>query len=221
MPVAMIEPVPYEKVRGLGFYRQFLNNSEWPQFMRSGRSAGLRGAGDVRAGRSSKEVGMKLEGSHTYPVPVEAVTTMLRDASATVDKYESMGHRDVEILDLAADDDTLRIVSSRVVDVDLPSFAKRALKPTNTMIQTDEWRRNGDGSWSGSFDVEVKGAPVHISGTMELAPDADGSRHAVTIDFQVKIPLVGGKIADWLGKKDVQHTLDAEFAFNAARLASG
>jgi NTE family protein len=41
MPVAMIEPVPYKKVRGLGFYRQFLNNREWPQFMRSGRTAGL------------------------------------------------------------------------------------------------------------------------------------------------------------------------------------
>jgi len=41
MPVAMIEPVPYEKVRGLGFYRQFLNNAEWPQFMQSGRTAGL------------------------------------------------------------------------------------------------------------------------------------------------------------------------------------
>jgi NTE family protein len=42
LPVAMIEPVSYEKVRGLGFYRQFLNNSEWPQFMRAGRDAGSR-----------------------------------------------------------------------------------------------------------------------------------------------------------------------------------
>ena len=41
MPVAMIEPVPYDKVRGLGFYRQFLNNREWPEFMRSGRVAAL------------------------------------------------------------------------------------------------------------------------------------------------------------------------------------
>jgi NTE family protein len=41
MPVAMIEPVPYEKVRGLGFYRQLLNNTEWSQFMRDGRMAGL------------------------------------------------------------------------------------------------------------------------------------------------------------------------------------
>ena len=42
MPVAMIEPVPYEKVRGLGFYRQFLDNNEWPQFMQAGRVAGRR-----------------------------------------------------------------------------------------------------------------------------------------------------------------------------------
>ena len=33
----MIEPVPYEKVRGVGFYRQFLNTSEWGSFMRAGR----------------------------------------------------------------------------------------------------------------------------------------------------------------------------------------
>jgi len=35
----MIEPVPYEKVKGAGFYRQFLNQTEWPQFMRAGREA--------------------------------------------------------------------------------------------------------------------------------------------------------------------------------------
>jgi NTE family protein len=35
--VMMIEPVPYAKVRGAGFYRQFLNTKEWPDFMRAGR----------------------------------------------------------------------------------------------------------------------------------------------------------------------------------------
>ena len=84
---------------------------------------------------------MRIVGSHVYSVPVDAVIAMLRDESATVEKYESMGHRDVTILELAADDDTLRIVSSRLVDVELPGFAKKALKPTNTMKQSDEWHR--------------------------------------------------------------------------------
>ncbi len=37
MKVIMIEPVPYEKVRGVGFYRQFLSTREWGKFMRDGR----------------------------------------------------------------------------------------------------------------------------------------------------------------------------------------
>ena len=89
------------------------------------------------------------------------------------------------------------------------------------MTQTDEWRRNDDGSWSGTFDVEVKGAPVRISGRMSLAPVGEGTRHEVAIELQVKVPIIGGKIADLVGKRDVQRTLDAEFAFNAGRLAPG
>jgi len=36
--VLLIHPVPYGKVRGLGFYRQFLDANEWPDFMRAGRT---------------------------------------------------------------------------------------------------------------------------------------------------------------------------------------
>jgi Protein of unknown function (DUF2505) len=162
---------------------------------------------------------MRLSGSHVYPVPVEAVIAILRDRAATIAKYESTGHRDVEIVEFVSDHTGLRIVSSRVVDVELPGFAKKALKPTNTMVQTDEWHRRNDGSWAGSFDAEVHGSPTHISGTMTLGPDGTGSRHDVTLDVDVKIPLVGGKIADWVGKNNLRRTLDAEYAFNDRRLA--
>jgi len=37
----LIEPVPYWKVAGTGFYQQFLDTREWPQFMRAGRAAML------------------------------------------------------------------------------------------------------------------------------------------------------------------------------------
>ena len=164
---------------------------------------------------------MRIEGTHVYPVPVDAVIAMFRDETATVARYESMGHRDVKVVELDADDDTVRVVSTRVVDVDLPGFAKKALKPTNTMTQTDEWHRQDDGSWSGTFGVDVQGAPVRIDGTMQLVPEANGARHTVNLDLQVKIPLIGGKIADWAGKNEGRKTLDAEFAFNAQRLGGG
>jgi NTE family protein len=39
--VEMIEPVPYRRVRGVGFYREFLDPSHWPEYMRAGREQAL------------------------------------------------------------------------------------------------------------------------------------------------------------------------------------
>ncbi|HWS44342.1 MAG TPA: patatin-like phospholipase family protein [Acidimicrobiia bacterium] len=63
LPVAMIEPVPYEKVRGLGFYRQFLNNREWPEFMRAGRAAAARALDSLGISRHGTTPGPQRGGS--------------------------------------------------------------------------------------------------------------------------------------------------------------
>ena len=39
--VLLVEPVPYQKVAGTGFYQQFMDSSQWPQFMITGRTAAL------------------------------------------------------------------------------------------------------------------------------------------------------------------------------------
>lgn len=39
--VVMVDPVPFEKVRGIGFYREFIDQREWPSFMRAGRTSTL------------------------------------------------------------------------------------------------------------------------------------------------------------------------------------
>jgi hypothetical protein len=40
--VLMMEPVPYDKVRGVGFYRQFLRTRDWPEFMLAGHAGARR-----------------------------------------------------------------------------------------------------------------------------------------------------------------------------------
>ncbi len=62
--VVMLEPVPYEKVRGVGFYRQFLNNAEWPAFMQSGR-ADARHA--LQASPPRRPAGTDAHGPHAVP----------------------------------------------------------------------------------------------------------------------------------------------------------
>jgi len=49
--VMMIEPVPYDKVRGVGFYRQFLNTAEWGHFMQAGRLEARRALLDAHGAR--------------------------------------------------------------------------------------------------------------------------------------------------------------------------
>src|SRR3954469_22916478 len=140
---------------------------------------------------------MQISDQHTYAAPITTVIDMFADEGAIRDRYEGMGHRDVTVLECTRTATSLRVRSSRVVDVELPSFAKKVLKPTNTMVQTDEWNADGD-TWTGTFAVEVQGAPVRINGTMQLDPEGDKSTHSVTINMDVKVPLVGGKIADWI-----------------------
>jgi NTE family protein len=53
--VRLIDPVPYEKVRGSGFYRQFIDSSEWAGFMRSGRTAGLKALGSLARSRPVRQ----------------------------------------------------------------------------------------------------------------------------------------------------------------------
>ncbi len=54
--VRMLEPVPYEKVQGIGFYRQFLDNEEWPDFMRRGRLEARRALAGRAAAHPSAPV---------------------------------------------------------------------------------------------------------------------------------------------------------------------
>ena len=163
---------------------------------------------------------MDVSDSHTYAAPVDAVLDMFGDSEAVVVRYEGMGHRDVEVLECTRTDDSLRVRTSRVVEVDLPGFARKVLSPTNTMVQTDEWTTTGDGTWDGTVAVDVQGAPVKMSGTMRLEPAGDGTTMQLTLSMSVKVPLVGGKIADWAGKNDVPKTMAAEFAAGDAWLAA-
>ena len=40
--VHVLQPVPYTVVKGTGFYRQFLDSTDWPEFMRDGRRSTLK-----------------------------------------------------------------------------------------------------------------------------------------------------------------------------------
>jgi carbon monoxide dehydrogenase subunit G len=162
---------------------------------------------------------MDFTGEHEFAAPVDTVWSMFQNPESHLAKFEDMGHRDIELVEAAASDDAFHIVVRRVVEVDLPGFAKRVLKPTNTVTTTDDWRRSADGTCTGEQKVETEGAPVKINATTRLDPVGERTRYSVTVHLEVKVPLIGGKLADW-AKGRVQEQLDDEFAAGDRWLAS-
>jgi hypothetical protein len=167
---------------------------------------------------------MPFSGDQTYGAAVDDVFALFTDPAVIRARYEAAGDRDIEILECGPQGgpggEVFVIRTSRTVDVDIPSFARKVLKPTNTMIQTDTWSaRDLDGARDGDFDIEVKGAPVHVSGAMRIEPTRDGAgtRHTVDGTLDVKVPLIGGRVAKW-AEGPSQQRLDREYTFHRDRL---
>lgn len=162
---------------------------------------------------------MEIKATHTFDAPADRVWAMFRDRDAHVAKFENMGHREIEVLEFESDDDSARIVIKRIVDLDLPGFAKKVLSPSNTMTTTDVWSARPDGTYGGTFTLDIPGAPVKSSGTTLVTPAGEKTDYVITVQYDVKVPLIGGRITDW-AKGDVRKQLDQEFEAGDAWLAA-
>jgi hypothetical protein len=148
---------------------------------------------------------------HVFNAPLSVVWDMFADPDSHTTKFESMGHRDIEVLEATTSDSGLHMKVRRVVDVDLPGFAKKFLKPTNTVITTDDWSRAEDGSYRGKQLVETEGAPIEISAETALIPAGEQTRYQVTVYVEVTVPLVGGKLSDF-ARCITERQLEQEYA---------
>ncbi len=153
---------------------------------------------------------MSYRTERAFTAPIDAVWEMITDPDAQVTMLERMGYRDIEVVEHRLDGADFRIVTRRTLTLDLPGFARRVLRPTNTMDSTDEWHRGADGSATGSISMTIEGAPVAITGSASINPDGDSTCYAITIDIDVRVPVIGGKIARW-AMRDVERQFTRQF----------
>ncbi len=139
---------------------------------------------------------MDVRTEYQFATDPDAVFAMFTDPEYQRQKLLDAGHQDVDVLEcgLADDGKTTRIVTRRKVTVDVPGALKRVLSPTNTVIQTDAWDPAKGGARTGTWKVEIKGIPVHLSGTMRLQAAKGGSTEVIQGTLKASVPLVGGKI---------------------------
>lgn len=164
---------------------------------------------------------MQIEQHHTFEAPIAACWAMFSDPASHIAKFEGMGHHGVTVVEKKKTKKQLHIVITREVDIDgIPGFARKFVKPRNTVVSVDDWNDFGDGTYGGTFTLDTQGVPMEIRGTT-LLTDAGDDRtdYTISIDLKVNVPLVGGKLADF-GRSIVLKQLTQEFALGDAWLGS-
>lgn len=159
---------------------------------------------------------MKVHTTHTYPATPARVVELMTDPDTLREKYTSLGHRDVCIVEHEVHaDGAVTVRSKRSVPMDVPRFAQRFLSPVNTVEQHDEWGpAAADGSRTGTWQVTASGVPVRVGGELTVRPDGHGATVVVMAgEISCSIPIVGGKLAGFVGA-DVERTMHAEEQFN-------
>jgi hypothetical protein len=133
-----------------------------------------------------------------YDRPAERVLALLLDPEFVAARSRAMGELDVNVT-VRKDGDRVTLVNQRNVKRDLPSFAAKLFSPVNQVTQTETWQTGpGAAGAKGSYQLDVKGAPVAIKATFELRPTAAGSEWRITFDISARVPLIGGKLESFV-----------------------
>lgn len=150
-----------------------------------------------------------------YDATVDEVFEAMVDRDFVVQKYTTLGHRDIEVLELAPTaSGGHRVATQRTVEAQgMPDFVKRVVGDRQTIVQTDEWSARGDdGTRTSTWSVETKGVPATVTGRSTLRPDGDGAVISIVGDIKVSVPLIGGKIeGSVVGVFEAQARAEMEF----------
>jgi hypothetical protein len=137
-----------------------------------------------------------FSGETTYSVTPDAAFERHIDEDFLRRKFEAQGATDIEVSSSRSGDNvTLKI--DRKASAEIPGFAKKFVSPTNTIHLTEEWRPEG-GGYVCDWHAEISPAPARLKGTRTLLPSGDGTADVTEGTIEVKVPLIGGKLADWL-----------------------
>lgn len=78
---------------------------------------------------------------------------------------------------------------------EVPAFARKFAGDTINIVQEEEWSSHT----SAALSVTIPGKPGEMKGRITLVGDDAGTTETVDVNVKVNIPLVGGKIADFVG----------------------
>lgn len=154
---------------------------------------------------------MKVNLEHKYSVDVDTLFELFQDPDFIIERYLETGALSASLLEIS-DEDGVLIRVEREVQVDVPAFLSKFMHPTTRVLQTERWQGEAGGPYVNDMQVEISGTPVKLHVSMQLLAKGKGCVNLVEIEAKCGLPLIGGKIADFVGK-DAERTANLEYDF--------
>ena len=153
-----------------------------------------------------------------YEGSVEQVHRALRDQAYWLERLADSGADKATLDSMTVDDHGgVDVVTTQVLRRDrLPGMVTQFHPGDLSIVREEAWTPVSDGRATANVSGAIPGAPVSLSGTAVLAAVGNGgSRLQFTATVEVRIPLVGGKVENFIGGQLVE-LLIAEQRFTTA-----
>lgn len=155
---------------------------------------------------------MEIKGKHVYAQGVETVFKSFGDKAGIERRFKALGARNIQVQTCKLTQTSLDIAMSREVPVDAPSVLKKFLGEWNLATQEEHWTGSAAKGYTGELKITLKGVPVTITGKLFLSGNAKGCINDVTMTFESGIPLVGKKLAEFVGSTAIAQ-MQKEYEF--------
>ncbi|HKV17535.1 MAG TPA: DUF2505 domain-containing protein [Mycobacterium sp.] len=153
-----------------------------------------------------------------YDGGVEQVHRAFGDENYWLARLADSGADTATLDSMTVNDDGIDVVTTQVLRRDrLPGVVTQFHPGDLSIVREEAWSAVDDGRATATVTGSIPGAPVSLSGTAVLAPAGSGSRLQFTATVEVRIPLVGGKVENFIGSQLVE-LLIAEQRFTTAWL---
>jgi len=130
-------------------------------------------------------------------------------------RCEALGERNVKA-EVSETGGTTKAQIVREVERELPGFAKKLLKPKNTLVEREEWR-SADGRYVAKGQLKIVGTGARIDSTIELSPLGSGCVYEIDLEVTAKVPLIRRKLEAFVGDTALE-SLREQHEYYAARL---
>ena len=155
-----------------------------------------------------------------YEGSVEQVHDALRDERYWLARLADSGADDASLDSMRVDDHGgIAVATTQILRADrLPGVVTQFHRGDLEIQRVESWTGVVDGTAKAAVTGAIAGAPVSLSGDAHLAPSDRHARLAFRATVEVRIPLVGGKVENFIGNQLVE-LLIAEQRFTTMWIA--